>query len=225
VTGTPGTNALNYTGREDDGTGLKYYRARYYHAGLARFISEDPIGFQGGDTNLYAYVRNGPIVSTDPMGLFVVPAARLTLGLLELLSGRKSADQNAHPVVLAAAPVAIPLWVFIVAPIGAIIVDALGRMPLPDISFSKDSGGNAEAKRAENIKKGIPESALGSSGKPKIHNVEHSTRKEAFEDAQQDGGGAPMNHPHPAVGKPHYHPTDGAGEKIPGVHHNYPRNR
>jgi hypothetical protein len=28
VTGSPGANMLNYTGREDDGTGLKYYRAQ-----------------------------------------------------------------------------------------------------------------------------------------------------------------------------------------------------
>jgi len=60
ITGSPGANALSYTGREDDGTGLKYYRARYYHPGLQRFISEDPIGFRAGDPNLYAYARNNP---------------------------------------------------------------------------------------------------------------------------------------------------------------------
>jgi hypothetical protein len=31
---------------------LRYYRARYYHPGLQRFVSEDPIGFAGGDPNL-----------------------------------------------------------------------------------------------------------------------------------------------------------------------------
>jgi RHS repeat-associated protein len=30
-----------YTGRENDGTGLYYYRARYYAPALQRFISED----------------------------------------------------------------------------------------------------------------------------------------------------------------------------------------
>jgi RHS repeat-associated protein len=219
------TNPAQYTGRENDGTGLHYYRARYYHPGLARFISEDPIGFQSGDSNLYAYVGNGPTGSTDPTGLFVVPVARLAVGLIAtVLAGRKSVDQNL-PLVSAAAPAAVPLWVFVVAPIGAMIIDALGKMPLPDISFSKDSGASAEAERARNVDKGIPESELGPSGKPKIHNVEHSTRKGAREAADQAGGGPPMNHPNPAVGKPHYHPTDSAGDKIPGVHHNYPRNR
>lgn len=46
-----------------------YYRARYYNLTLQRFISEDPIAFAGGDTNLYAYVGNDPTDSSDPSGL------------------------------------------------------------------------------------------------------------------------------------------------------------
>jgi len=47
----------------------RYCRARYYHPGRQRFISEDPIGFAGGDANLYAYVRNSPLGLVDPLGL------------------------------------------------------------------------------------------------------------------------------------------------------------
>lgn len=68
-TGTTSTNSSKYTGREEDGIGLYYYRARYYSPGLQRFISEDPIGFGGGDVNSYAYVGNDPINSVDPSGL------------------------------------------------------------------------------------------------------------------------------------------------------------
>jgi RHS repeat-associated protein len=68
VTGTT-TNAYDYTGRESDGTGLKYYRARYYHPGLQRFISEDPIRLLSGDPNFYAYVGNDPLDFIDPLGL------------------------------------------------------------------------------------------------------------------------------------------------------------
>jgi RHS repeat-associated protein len=59
-----------YTGRErDPDTGLMYYRARWNDPQLGRFISEDPIGFQGGDINLYAYVVNNPANFRDPTGL------------------------------------------------------------------------------------------------------------------------------------------------------------
>jgi RHS repeat-associated protein len=44
ASGSSSGNELGYTGREDDGTGLNYYRARYYHPGLQRFISEDSPG-------------------------------------------------------------------------------------------------------------------------------------------------------------------------------------
>jgi RHS repeat-associated protein len=55
-----------FSGQTRDG---RYCRARYYHPGLQRFISEDPIGFGGGDFNLYAYVRNNPLGNRDPLGL------------------------------------------------------------------------------------------------------------------------------------------------------------
>jgi RHS repeat-associated protein len=75
ATGQTSTNTLKYTGREDDGTGLYYYRARYYHPGLSRFISEDPIEFDGGDVNLYAYAGNSPVRWRDPFGQqLAVPA-------------------------------------------------------------------------------------------------------------------------------------------------------
>ena len=67
-----GTQATRYafTGREhDDFTVLMYYRARMYDPALGRFISEDPIGFKGGDVNLYGYVHNNPINKKDPLGL------------------------------------------------------------------------------------------------------------------------------------------------------------
>ncbi|MDD5452108.1 MAG: RHS repeat-associated core domain-containing protein [Desulfovibrionales bacterium] len=49
--------------------GFYYMRARYYDPNVGRFISEDPIGFEGGDVNLYAYVGNNPIMLIDPLGV------------------------------------------------------------------------------------------------------------------------------------------------------------
>ncbi len=67
--GEASDNVSQFTGRENDGTGLYYYRARYYSPRLQRFVSEDPIGFAAGDTNLYAYVGNAPTLWVDPLGL------------------------------------------------------------------------------------------------------------------------------------------------------------
>lgn len=79
ASGTASSNASQFTGRENDTTGLHYYRARYYSPLLQRFISEDPIGFSGGDVNLYAYVGNSPTNLVDPTG----NAAALTpLGII-----------------------------------------------------------------------------------------------------------------------------------------------
>jgi len=70
VTGSPDANPFQYTGRENDGTGLYYYRARYYSPNRQRFISEDPIGFTGGNANFYAYTDNSPLRWSDPSGLY-----------------------------------------------------------------------------------------------------------------------------------------------------------
>jgi RHS repeat-associated protein len=69
-TGLASTNSYKYTGREDDGTGLYYYRARYYHPRLQRFLAEDPIRFSGGNVNLYGYVLNNPLSLIDALGLY-----------------------------------------------------------------------------------------------------------------------------------------------------------
>jgi len=50
--------------------GLYYMRARYYDPEVGRFISEDPLGVEGGDVNLYVYVGNNPLLLIDPWGLF-----------------------------------------------------------------------------------------------------------------------------------------------------------
>ncbi|WP_194714283.1 RHS repeat-associated core domain-containing protein [Noviherbaspirillum soli] len=75
VQGEASANSLQYTGRENDGTGLYYYRARYYHPGLGRFAAEDPIGLAGG-INVYAYVGGNPILYIDPEGLMGRGAGR-----------------------------------------------------------------------------------------------------------------------------------------------------
>jgi len=80
-TGTATSNTFAFTGREADGTGLAYYRARYYDPRLQRFISEDPLQFGAGDPNFHAYVGNSPTDAVDPSGLIKIScSSRKILG-------------------------------------------------------------------------------------------------------------------------------------------------
>lgn len=67
ASGMLATNPVQYTGRENDNTGLYYYRARYYDPSAGRFISEDPLRFEAG-VNFYSYVGDNPVQYRDPFG-------------------------------------------------------------------------------------------------------------------------------------------------------------
>jgi RHS repeat-associated protein len=67
--GAASSNPAQYTGRENEGNGLYFYRARYYSPLLGRFINEDPLGFQGGNVDLYGYAFDNPLNWIDPSGL------------------------------------------------------------------------------------------------------------------------------------------------------------
>jgi RHS repeat-associated protein len=56
-------------GLYDVDTKLVRFGARDYDPETGRWTTKDPIGFRGGDTNLYAYVRDDPINKTDADGL------------------------------------------------------------------------------------------------------------------------------------------------------------
>ncbi len=88
----PSSNTLQFTARENDGTGMQYHRARYYHPSLHRFISEDPLGL-GGGINVYAYAGNRPTSYTDRTGLVSEAAARVAEPILS------AAFQAANPYV------------------------------------------------------------------------------------------------------------------------------
>jgi RHS repeat-associated protein len=61
---------FGYAGMErDEETGLDRADHRFYDPGIERWLTEDPIGFVGGDYNLRRYIGNGPTNGTDPTGL------------------------------------------------------------------------------------------------------------------------------------------------------------
>jgi RHS repeat-associated protein len=69
ATGAPSPNPFQYTGRENDGAGLYYYRARYYEPGRGRLVQEDPIRLLD-ESNIYTYADNRPVANVDPLGLY-----------------------------------------------------------------------------------------------------------------------------------------------------------
>jgi RHS repeat-associated protein len=72
----PGFQPFGFTGGlYDPDTGLVRLGARDYDPAAGRWTQRDPIGFAGGDTNLYAYVGGDPINLTDTSGLIADTAA------------------------------------------------------------------------------------------------------------------------------------------------------
>lgn len=68
---TQGSDAtrFGYTGhRSLDGTQVLLALYRGYDPDLGRWLSEDPVGLDGG-VNYYSYVHNAPVARTDPLGL------------------------------------------------------------------------------------------------------------------------------------------------------------
>ena len=66
------SNPFTFVGQfgvRDEGNSLYYMRNRWYDPALGRFTGPDPLGIDGGDTNLYSYVSNGVPNLMDPLGL------------------------------------------------------------------------------------------------------------------------------------------------------------
>jgi hypothetical protein len=101
---------------------------------------------------------------------------------------------------------------FLGALAGSILNEATG--PKADNAPGVSAGGQPTNERGEK---------LGPSGKPVVHEADMSSKKRAKDAARNAGQGKPAQHPSPKVGKPHFHPTDQQGNKIPGsTHYNYP---
>jgi len=87
---TPGFMTYLYTGQEyDEEIGLYNYRARFYCAGLGRFIAIDP-GRQYFSPYLYA--SNNPVMFVDPTGMYSLASifsaiGGIIIGAVEVLCG------------------------------------------------------------------------------------------------------------------------------------------
>jgi RHS repeat-associated protein len=168
TSGGSSSSAFAFTGREADGTGLYYYRARYYDAGLQRFIAEDPLGFGGGDVNLHGYVGNAPTNLVDPTGqipvILILPLAGCLGGAagasLAPVWGRKLTPMKllegcwlgslfglpgARPLIMGLRPLLAPL----VAP----LVPRTGRLPPISSRFGPGTVGAAQPVLPDNARR------------------------------------------------------------------------
>ena len=58
-----------FTGQVLDAeSGLMLYRNRFYHTGVGRFVTRDPVGYEADDINLFRYVTNNPPIYGDVYG-------------------------------------------------------------------------------------------------------------------------------------------------------------
>ncbi len=69
-----------FYGYEWDADSRMWVKARHLSGTQGRWLSQDPIGFRGGDWNLWRYVENNPVIQFDPIGLRVPPLLQTFCG-------------------------------------------------------------------------------------------------------------------------------------------------
>ena len=67
-------------GLHDRYTGLVRFGYRDFETDTGRWTAKDPIGFEGGDSDLYGYVFNNPVNIVDPDGQIPVPLIGAGIG-------------------------------------------------------------------------------------------------------------------------------------------------
>jgi RHS repeat-associated protein len=111
--GPASANSFQFTGRENDGTGFYYYRARYYDPHSGRFLSEDPILTSGNPLpptvlqkvlsepqlfHGYAYATGNPVNYTDPEGFFRLSCKEFYVRCAKCVQeGQKCAEEHSDP--------------------------------------------------------------------------------------------------------------------------------
>lgn len=91
------------------------FGARDYDSHTGRWTAKDPIGFGGGDSNLYSYVYSDPVNLIDPSGLDAITADRHVLEqLLDLFekggSGFRRTERSSFITQNAGTPTQCELW-------------------------------------------------------------------------------------------------------------------
>ena len=118
------------------------------------FRSRDPIGFAGGDVNIYAYVQNQPVDFSDPYGL--LNPAKTSVGLINASRGIQSIAKGVGTI--AAGTIAIPFTGGISGP----TADTIGAAQI-SLGFANLNRGMQQASEAysENMDEASWKNLLG----------------------------------------------------------------
>jgi RHS repeat-associated protein len=94
ATHRPGSRASRRVGAGSADTKLVRFGARDYDPETGRWTNQDPILFNGGQSNLYVYAGNDPVNRVDPLGLWVGAddAVFLGAGAIVGVAGRGVGD-------------------------------------------------------------------------------------------------------------------------------------
>ncbi|SRR5579871_1240304 len=115
-----------------------------YNPVLGRFLSEDPIGYESGDVNLYRYVQDNPPNATDPTGLDEKEARERAL--LQFQFGVPT-DKDAPLAVKIYSPKSAPIGLsFADETFWAVIRDQMSGKP--GIGVDSDAGKNIARENA-----------------------------------------------------------------------------
>ena len=137
------TNPFRFVGRNgyyyDVDLSRYYIRARHYDPLVARWLSQDPLGFQG-DSNLYRYAINSPVVFIDPSGeiIFTIVITAVIIGAV--IGGVVGYRQSDGDIGVTVAGALIGGTIGLFAGLGASAI--VGSAAVPAI-FSVVGGGTA----------------------------------------------------------------------------------
>jgi len=93
----PGWQPFGFAGGlHETASGVVRFRRRTYDPFVGRFISRDPLGFAGGQVNLYQYALGDPINNVDPTGMVVGPSGELHAYLGDFISARPLTADHAY---------------------------------------------------------------------------------------------------------------------------------
>ena len=173
---------FGYTGRAKDSvTGLQNNGERWYDARVAGWLTQDPIGFRSGTTNLYVYCGNNPTSLLDPTGL--EPTTAVATG--GLLAGLGAAFAEAGALASFAAGDAAPVLAYE----GYMTGERLSKsttVPLVEWWYAASSEPAAE-RTARNMADQV-ERDLGKEARRRFHNLKDGadrTLEQLREDAAE----------------------------------------